>query len=180
MPTKHKSSSPSAQNQEQNQKTPSNLVGESATANGKQMQPDAKAHANPPRAPAKPADKQWRDHEHQVSATPAQAQDMAKESGSPELAKHVTQKANEEVNATTPHATAPVSSSDKDDAARQVGFESFATLVEHSTAIDGERNRASFVCELSDGRWIRFERESWPKFEAFRTRDEAVPQPAAE
>lgn len=158
--------------------SPADPVGESVAANDKNKQPAAQGHANPSRAVPSPAEKQWREQQLRVDATPEQARDIAQDSDSPALAKHVAERAEENVQP-PPAADDVEHDSDQDAAARQVGFESFAALVEQSVAIAGPSRHDVFVCELPDGRWIRFERASWPKFAAFLSREEAIPEHTA-
>jgi hypothetical protein len=130
----------------------------------------SKADAHPTRAPTTPPDGQWRDHEHRADATDLEARKLVQSTGSAELAKHAVDQMQAQAEAAPPRE----STADQDAAARELGFESFDTLVKVSVAFPVERGRTLFVCELSDGRWIRFDRDTWPQHEAFRSRDEAM------
>ena len=132
--------------------------------------------APPKRATTQPAADQWREHEHQTPAADAQAKQLLQETGSPELAKHAVDQAHAQAKTPTP----PASAAEQDAAARQFGYESFDALVKDSTPFPVEHGRTLMVCELKDGRWIRFDRENWPKHELFQSRDEAIrPVPPA-
>ena len=120
--------------------------------------------------PGPPPAEKWREHEHQASAADLQAQQLLQETGSPELAKHAVDQAQADAG----KSTAPPTPADQDAAARQFGYESFGALIEDSVPFPVERGNTLMVCELKDGRWIRFDRESWPKHEIFRSRDEAM------
>jgi hypothetical protein len=132
--------------------------------------PPPKADAHPTRAAAAPPDHQWREHEHSSETTNLEADKLVQSTGSPELAKHAVDQMQARADAAPPHEQ----TADQDAAARELGFDSFDALVKASVAFPVERGRTFFVCELSDGRWIRFDRDTWPRHDAFRTRDEAM------
>jgi hypothetical protein len=132
---------------------------------------DPKSPAEPKgQRPATPPAEQWREHEHQAPAADLQAKQLLQETGSPELAKHAVDQAQAQADMPTP----PPTEADQDAAARQFGYDSFAALIKDSVAFPVERGDGLMVCELKDGRWIRFDRGSWPQHEIFRSRDEAM------
>ena len=122
------------------------------------------------RRPAPPAAEQWREHEHQAPVADLQAKQLLQETGSAELAKHAVDQAQSQTE--TPVAMPSVG--DRDAAAKPFGYDSFEALVNDAFAFPVDRGPGLMVCELKDGRWIRFDRESWPKHEIFRSREEAM------
>jgi hypothetical protein len=145
---------------------------------GKQSQPDPRrpnVDVEPPataqeRSADRPPAEQWREHEHQSPATDLRAKQLLEETGSPELAKRAVEQA--DVPADAP--VLPPDAADQDAAAREFGYESFAALVKDAVSFPVDRGRGLMVCELKDGRWIRFDQESWPRHEIFRSREEAM------
>ena len=122
------------------------------------------------RRPEPPAAEQWREHEHQAPAADLRAAQLLQETGSPELAKHAVDQAQ----APADEPTRAPDVAEQDAAARQFDFESFDALVKDAFAFPVDRGPGLMICELKDGRWIRFDRESWPKHEIFRSREEAM------
>jgi hypothetical protein len=150
--------------------SPEKMAGRNPQRPDPQRPGDGASVAPNERRPEPPATEQWREHEHQAPAADLRAAQLLQETGSPELAKHAVDQA--EAPADEPIHAPDVA--EQDAAAREFGYDSFAALVKDAVSFPVDRGPGLMVCELIDGRWIRFDRESWPKHEIFRSREEAM------
>jgi len=163
-------------------KRPSSQPGnDSPDAERDRTQSAAPADSNPTRAPKAPADKQWREHEHRVDLTPAESKRPGRveaATGSHELAEHAIDR----LHADYEESRLPQEKvhGDGEAASRGFGFSSFDELLKASVAFPTERGRTLRVCEVQDGRWIRFQTETWPQHESFVSREDAMAVPQDE
>jgi hypothetical protein len=102
------------------------------------------ATAEKPKA-ASPSATEWENHEHLTAPLQAHAEQLVKEAGSPELAKHAVDSA-----AASSNEPAP----DKDAFARQSGFTSYLDLFEASTPAGTADGKNWFLTALPGGGWI--------------------------
>jgi hypothetical protein len=106
---------------------------------------------------------QWdpkRGHEPRATPVETQAQKLLEQAGSPELAQQIVDSAA----VTVPHG------SPQDEFARSLGFASYLSLFEDSTALSADREKQWFVTAVQRGQWILWNDVDLEEFGRFPTR----------
>lgn len=125
--------------------------------------PEKRPASSPPSKAELPG--AWESHEHVTVEGQLQAQRLIETVGSPELAKHAIDRAQE-------IQSAPATSDDE--LARQLGYGSFLELFEASSPTDTSNGRHWCVTPTSYGKWVAWDRKNRHVSHEFDSRDAAM------
>jgi len=106
---------------------------------------------------------EWNTHEHQSERARMQAQELVRETGSSELAKHVIDE--------VAHHVEPAA--DQTAFARQFGFESYLAMFEASTPLTSYDGHHWLITTTANGQWIAWNENDLGAVQRFRSLEEA-------
>jgi len=106
---------------------------------------------------------QWNTHEHQSERARMQAQQLVRETGSSELAKHVIDE--------VAHQVEPVA--DQTAFARQFGFESYLAMFEASTPMTSYDGQHWLITTTAKGQWIAWNENDLAAVQKFQSLEDA-------
>jgi len=106
---------------------------------------------------------EWNTHEHQSERARMQAEELVRETGSSELAKHV-------IDEVAYHAEP---AADQTAFARQFGFESYLAMFEASTPMTSYDGRHWLITTTANGQWIAWNATDLEAVQRFQSLEEA-------